>query len=710
MTQNETRPSVLAELKRRNVFRVGAAYLVMAWLLAQVADVALGAFAAPEWVMRSILVLLLIGLPLALFFAWAYELTPEGIKKERDVDRARSITAQTGRKLDYLILAGIGLLALVVVGDRLVWQRETPTASDRTPTPSAIGLPADEAPLPRTRADGSAAHSDNIVAVLPFANRSSREDDAFFAAGVHDDLLTRLSKISALGVISRTSVSRYADTKKPIPEIAAELGAAVVMEGAVQRAGERVRINVQLIDGFSDTHLWAENYDRELTADNLFDIQAEIAHGIASAMEAVLTGADEDTLAAIPTNNLAAYDAYIRGNLLALFENANEDRYRAAIAAYDEALRLDPGFAAAFTGKAMVQLSLYWYQAQGVAYRTAAWESLEQALRLAPEAVETLTALGYYHYWGFLDYARAEDFLNQAVAKAPNHVDAWLAKAFVARRDGRYADAIVALERALALDPLNAETLIELTDTYSNLGEFARAGAIIRRAEAISPDSSRLSQFYWRYWWRQGEIERAWEAMRDPVSGADVYVYMERFSVALLTRRPENIERALAQWPDEKRRPKNYLELYEISRAQALLAAGRHDEARALLRDVKARLDAMADPYPAGWAANVYYYPVDLPGLMGDGKGVRAAAQDYEQHAPRDAWAQLDIYPRIAAAYARVGEPESALAYLERLADKPWLYLSHSIEPAFDPLRDHPRYRAMKAAYEAWAAARERPR
>ena len=258
---------LLTELKRRNVFRVAIAYGVVAWVLAQIADLAFENFGAPDWVAKSVLLVLMLGFPLAVIFAWAFELTPDGIKLEKDVERDESITAQTGKKLNGLIIALLVVAVVVLLVER----------SFRTTAPSPEEVVVTES-------------ADLSIAVLPFDNRSNRQEDEFFTEGIHDDLLTTMANIGSMKVISRTSVLEYKDTTKKIPEIARELGVANILEGGVQRSGNQVRINVQLIDAKTDEHLWAEIYDRELTAENLFRIQSEVARAIAKALQATLSG------------------------------------------------------------------------------------------------------------------------------------------------------------------------------------------------------------------------------------------------------------------------------------------------------------------------------------------------------------------------------------------------------------------------------------
>ena len=274
------------ELRRRNVFRVGIAYLVAAWLLLQLTDVLAPILALPDWTARFILLLLVIGFVPALIFAWAFELTPEGIKREHDVDRSESTTSLTGRKFDFGIIAMMAAAIVYLVIDNYVLE-----------------------PAPVVTAD-----IERSIAVLPFRNRSNIVEDAFFVDGMHDDLLTQLSRLSSLEkVISRTSTEQYRDTTKPIPQIGQELGVATILEGGVQRSGNQVRINVQLIDTETDEHLWAHTYNRNLTAENLFAVQSEITREIIAALHGVLSEQDNDRLEAMPTNSLKAYAEFVLG-------------------------------------------------------------------------------------------------------------------------------------------------------------------------------------------------------------------------------------------------------------------------------------------------------------------------------------------------------------------------------------------------------------
>ena len=269
--------SLFNELKRRNVFRVGVAYLVGAWLLIQVSDIVIDNIGAPPIVLQIIFLALGIGFFVSLFFAWAFELTPEGVKRERDVDRSQSITPQTGKKLNNTILLMMALAIAYLLFDKFSEKGPDTFSQETTNQITQVG---DKKMYPAPFQEP--AINRQSIAVLPFDNRSRNVDDEYFTEGIHDDLLTNLAHIGSLKVISRTSVNQYKGTEKTIPQIAEELGVATVMEGAVQRSGNTVRINVQLIDAKTDEHLWAEIFDRELTAENLFAIQSDISQKIAN--------------------------------------------------------------------------------------------------------------------------------------------------------------------------------------------------------------------------------------------------------------------------------------------------------------------------------------------------------------------------------------------------------------------------------------------
>jgi TolB-like protein/Tfp pilus assembly protein PilF len=459
--------SLFNELKRRNVFRVGLAYLISAWVIAQVAELILDSIEAPPWVMQTILMLLGLGFIIALIISWAYEITPEGIKKEKDVVRDESITNMTAKKLDYITIAGV-LLVVVL----FAYQQLNPASSVEKIT---VG------PLSETAVEVAAVESQPVVeisnksiAVLPFTNMANDPNNEPFTLGLHDDLLTHLSKISALKVISRTSVMEYKDTTKKIKDIAQELGVANILEGGVQRSGNQIRLNVQLIDAATDEHLWAEIYDRELTAANIFSIQTEVSKAIAAALKAQLTTAENQSIAMVPTDNLDAYNDYLAGRQL-LAKRDSESLKQARIL-FQQAAALDPNYAQAYVGEASALRLLTEYSDLSYDEMFALGEPLiAQALALDP-----LLADGHTIKAAYLDeagnYEEAERTYLYALSLNPNNAEAYHWYGHMLRIDlGRTEKALAIHRKAAELDPLSDVIL-------ANVGWSLRANGELQAA------------------------------------------------------------------------------------------------------------------------------------------------------------------------------------------------------------------------------------
>ncbi len=476
---------LFAELQRRNVFRVALAYGVIAWVLAQVADLAFDNFGSPEWVSKTVLFLLLLGLPLAIFFAWAFELTPEGLKKEKDVDRSQSITPKTGRKIDYLI---IGVLVIAV--GFLLSNRFQPSGQ--------------EAPFEVIETDGSRIS----IAVLPFDNRSNREEDEFFTTGIHDDLLTTIAKIGSMKVISRTSVMQYKDTTKNIPQIARELGVANILEGGVQRSGSQVRINVQLIDAETDEHLWAEIYDRQLTAENLFVIQSEVSNAIAKALQATLSPEEQQRINAIPTQNLEAYEAYMLGRQKWAARTATSIAESAVL--FQKAIDLDPDFAQAYAGLGDAYNQQVYYGGLPVSEMyPKAEQAILKALELDDQSGEAWTALGGLHQQAG-DISAAENALRHAIELNPNYSTAYNWLGLILNRHGKFDEAMEVFRKGLEVDPLSPVLHSNFAVTSGALGRFDVAQAGHQRLIEISPDTffayGGMAQFHH---WARGRIDES---------------------------------------------------------------------------------------------------------------------------------------------------------------------------------------------------------
>jgi len=438
--------SLFSELKRRNVFKVGVAYLITAWLLVQVADMLLDNMGAPAWVLQAIFVVLLVGFFVTLLVAWAFELTPEGIKKERDVDRSQSITAQTGRKLNTAIIAILVLALGYFTWDKFITRPARDADSVQTVSKNVSEEVADTG-LP----------TDKSIAVLPFDNRSNQPEDEFFTAGIHDDLLTQLAQISSLRVISRTSVVQFKGTSKSIREIAELLDVATVLEGGVQRAGNQVRINMQLIDAATDTHLWAQTFDRELTANNIFSIQSEIATAVTSAMRATLSPEEHQRIRTVPTENMQALEEYFKGR--AEMDQRTLPAIESARLRFEQARQLDPGFALAYAGEAQAILLLAddssaYGEIPVAETLKLARPLLAKALELAPTDAQVLAVNGLLESNSHNEEL-ALDYFARSLALNPSSGEVLNWQRMSQYGSGRIRDATETNRRMVEVDPMS---------------------------------------------------------------------------------------------------------------------------------------------------------------------------------------------------------------------------------------------------------------
>jgi len=474
--------SFIQELKRRNVFRVAAIYLIVSWLLIQIGDVMFPALRLPEWTTTMLVAFLLLGFPIALILSWAYEATPEGMKRTSDVAPGESITDSTGQKINYIII-GVLVVAVVFLGAREFLRDD---ASPQT----------------------EATFQDKSIAVLPFANRSAAEENAeFFAAGVHDELLTLLSKIGGIKVISRTSVENLADGLS-IPEIGALLGVATVLEGQVQRAGDTLRINVQLINAAEEDHLWATTYDRELSAGNIFEVQSEIARTIAASLHAELSESDENLLDTVPTENTEALRFYMLGQQMAGHSTFESERRAAGY--LEKAVALDPNYAEAWAALAAVHAKML--QTGMITldeYVEVAKPAVSRALQINEQLAEAHAQQGNLH-WRSGNIKKAESSFKRSLQLAPGDSSSLFAYGTYLRTTGRPQEAIPILERALAADPLSVSVLFEIGKSEMYAGQPQRTKMYALRileidANAVYGGVAMLQAHFW-----MGEFDLAW--------------------------------------------------------------------------------------------------------------------------------------------------------------------------------------------------------
>jgi TolB-like protein/Tfp pilus assembly protein PilF len=447
--------SFFSELKRRNVFRVGIAYLIVSWLLAQIAELLLETFNAPDWTMQFIVVVLMVGFPIAVFFAWAFELTPDGVKRESDVDRSQSIRAETGRKLDRSII-----LVLVVALAYFVWESRF---SQDIATPPAIEPIAESSEQQITQQADTETQS---VAVLPFVNMSSDPEQEYFSDGITEEIINALVKIPGLSVPARTSVFGFKGHQGDVRNIGEQLSVAHVLEGSIRSQGDQVRITAQLIkvdDGF---HLWSETYDRKL--DNIFVVQEEIAKAIAS----VLTGELGLGVVTVPnkTRNMAAYDSYLQGRAL-LHKRENLDQ---AVAFFQRTTELDPQFAPAWAAMALT------------------YSVMDSTPELLDKSITTA---------------------RHALSLDPENVDALDALASALRDSWQWAEAETYFERAMSIDPQSSELLEDYAEFLGTVGRFDQYLSTAREGYTIDPLLGPLADAYVSALMFDGQYIRAMEVI-----------------------------------------------------------------------------------------------------------------------------------------------------------------------------------------------------
>jgi TolB-like protein len=458
-----------AELKRRNVYKVAVAYAIVAWLLIQVATQVFPFFEIPNWAVRLVVLLVILGFPIALFLAWAFEITPEGIKRAEDVSPQESITKHTGRKLIWTT----AILAVIAAG-LLAFQLLRPKSAT-TPRPSEA-------------ATGSLP--EKSIAVLPFENLSRDPDNAFFTDGVQDEILTDLARVADLKVISRTSVMQYkSGVQRNLREIGQQLGVAHLLEGSVQRAGGKVRVNAQLIDARTDAHQWAQSFDRDIA--DVFAIQSEIAKAIADQLQAKLSPSEKIAMEQRPTSDVAAFDLYSRAKNLLLttsFSAQAKGNLLQAIDLLNQAVAHDPQFFLAYCQLAYGHANLYFLGLDRSPERRAATEAaVDSAFRLRPDAGEAHLARAEKFYRVDLDYNSALKELETARKTLPNDPHVFELTGYIRRRQGQHNEALQHLQRALELDPRNFFTLQQIALSYQMLRRYPEEVPPLDRALAINP-------------------------------------------------------------------------------------------------------------------------------------------------------------------------------------------------------------------------------
>jgi TolB-like protein/Flp pilus assembly protein TadD len=652
------------ELQRRKVYRVAAAYIIAAGFIIQIGSAVFPAWELPNWTLRLVVVILLIGFPIALILAWTYDVTPQGIRATPTVS-----APGTHRRRNLIMLIATGVIVSAAAGFFL--------------------LPG-----------GSARKIDKSIAVLPFQNLSDEKENAYFADGMQDDILTNLSKIGDLKVISRMSVMSYrGDGTRNAREIGKALGVATLLEGSVRRVGNRVRVNVQLIDANNDEHIWAEDYDRDLT--DVFAIQTDLAQKIASALQAKLSRNEKARLDRRPTQDPNAYLLFVRAHDYANRADMFRDTSLKAEPLFEQAIKLDPNFALAFAGLSMVESWLYHSSDPVPARRERARLNANEALRLQPDLPEGHLALGFAYYYGDRDYERALAEFDIARRGLPNESQAYLAIGSIQRRQGKWAESTANLEKAATLDPKNTNVLMNLIFSYMAQRDYETADKILDRVIATSPQSLQargLKGFLAAQW--KGDLSAAEKVFSSnpPETDPDGVMTMARHWVLRLQRKFPEALQFVQRFRGETLFntttapcPKAFLE-GEIYRLQG-------DEAKARTAFEHARVvsdqllrAAPADPARHGQHGLILAALGQKQEAIAEGK--RAVELLPES---QDAFDGPQVTATLAQIYTWTGEFDEAFRLLDHLLVVPngLTVPMLKLDPAWDPLRKDPRFQAL---------------
>ena len=661
------------EVKRRKVYRVAVAYVIAAGGIIQLASAAFPAWELPSWALRLVIVLLLTGFPIALILAWAFDVTPEGIKTTPTVS-----VPGTHRRRNVIMLVATGVIISIAAGFFL---------------------------LPRA----SARKIDKSIAVLPFENLSDEKENAFFADGIQDDILTNLSKIGDLKVISRTSVMSYRGKTPNIREIAKALGVSTVLEGSVRREGKRVRVNVQLINATNDEHLWANNYDRDLT--DVFALQTDLAHEIASALEAKLSPSEKSRMERKPTENGEAYLAFVQAHNL---QSAVEDigKLKQSEQLYARAIELDPKFALAIARYSQLESWIVHTFERTVERREKARALAQQALQLQPDLPEAHLAMGFSLYYGDNDFGAALKEFEIAQHDLPNEAEGYLALGSIQRRLGKWPESNASLEKAASLDPKDSWVLQNLALSYQTLRDFDAANKTIDRGLKVNPDGLGLWEIKSKLAIAEkGDLsvsEKAFQAAKSiPMNNEEkLRIAGGRLEVFLLERKyqealheAESLSDGLLAGIPAALCGKYYL--------LGFVRKALHDEAGARAAFLKAKdlLEAQLKQSPD--SPDLRIQLAKVLAYLGEKDAALTEARRATEILPesKDAFGGPEITEGVAEVCAIVGENARAIELLDGLLSRPSPVTVPLLKlgPAWDGLRKDPRFQALIDKYGAKA-------
>ena len=647
------------EVKRRKVYRVAAAYIIAAGFIIQISSAVFPAWELPNWTFRFVVVLLLIGFPIALILAWAYDVTPQGI-------RATPATSAPGahRRRNLIMLIATGLVVSAAAGFFL---------------------------LPRV----SARKIDKSIAVLPFENLSDDKENAYFADGIQDEVLTNLSKIGDLKVISRTSVMAYRGHAPNIREIGKALGVATILEGRVRRIGNRVRVNVHLINAENDEHIWAEDYDRDLT--DIFAIQTDLAQKIAGELQAKLSPVEKARIERRPTKNGEAYLAFIQAHDLFTRPDKLRGDTEKAEQLFEQATKLDPDFAGAFAGLAWVHDWMYHSYDPTPARKEKARAAAEAAIRLQPDLPEAHLALGFYYYYCERNYQRALDEFEIAKGSLPNSADVYLAIGAIERRQGKWAQSTANLNKAASLSPKDAWILVNLGDNYRANRDFEAADKTYDRAIEAAPNSFgvRAHKAELAIEWK-GDLSVMEKELAKVLPGVDPdgLVTFARVQFLMLQRKFAEALGVLKQLPKDVSYDEQLPELLEGAIHTFL---NDKEEARSAFERARTIAEKLVREGPND-AKRHARLGLILAGLDRKDEAIAAGKRAVELGPEsQDALDGPNITLGLAKIYTWTGEIDQALQLLDHSLNTPngVTVPALKLDPIWDPLRSDPRFQAL---------------
>ncbi len=647
--------SFFAELKRRKVFRVAIAYAVASWLLIQIATQVFPFFEIPSWAVRLVIVVLVIGFPIALVLAWIFDLTPHGIRRTDDEGK------------------------------------------------TATRLP--------TSVSAATAIPEKSIAVLPFENLGGDKEDDYFAAGVHDDILSNLARIADLKVISRTSVQQFKGETRNLREIAGALGVAHILEGTARRVGNRVRVNAQLIDARSDSHLWGETFDREIT--DLFALQSELAERITHALRANLSPREKTILHEHPTRDVGAWELFLRARTLFHWAGSGDSHEsgRQALRLLDQAIARDPQFAAAHALASRLHSELFWFGYDKTPERLEkAKAAAETALKIHPNLGDAHLAYAVYQYFGFRRYDEARRHIVAALRVSPNDAEVLNTAGAVDRRQGRWEEGIANMKKARELDPRNLSVIWNLLETYLALHRYEEAERVIADALKLSPGAhfftlarSALPLF------QRGETAPLRAALRKSPADFDPGGAVTTIAVRvhLMERDYDAAERALAACSHVKLNDNGLsgtagaLDDYNVPRAWyiGLIARGRGDDvvARSAFESAKRAVERELSRAPED--AKVHAMLALIQAARCEKEDALQSARRAAELLPigRDAFDGPIVATILAVVAAQTGEEKLALGQLESLVGIPNGPTAGTlkVEPQWDSLRGDPRFQKL---------------